>query len=199
MNIFRKFKKNFPLYLGKFIVSLKEPSSVAGCKPVHAYPDAEIDLTPNPRLYIGLSEEERLEKIKQNLAYVWADGFESKKWERRNIPYLGIRLTPTLVLHEMIGGGRGYDLAAAQKLAKKCQARFLSPKEYKEVLYCWDAISKMRLIAGDFPLEVGLMWIYTGKDAKQANHFKYNLCTNLGEVIWYSEWDDAGNVLLALR
>ena len=121
MNIFRKLQKDFPLYLGKFIVLLKENFSFASCKPVHAYSDAEIDLTPNPRLYIGLSEDERLEKIKQNLAYVWADGYESKKWESRNIPYLGIRLTPSLVLHEMIGDGRGYDLAKAQKLAKKCQ------------------------------------------------------------------------------
>ncbi len=199
MGIFRKFQKNFPLYLGKFIVSFKDSSGLASCKPVHAYPDAEIDLTPNHRLYSGLSEEERLEKIKQNLAYVWADGFESKKWESRYIPYLGIRLTPSLILHEMIGGGRGYDLAKAQKLAQKCQARFLSPQEYKEVLYCWDAISKMRLIASDFPLEKGLMWVYTGEDAEQSNIYKYHLCSDSGEVIWYSEWDDDGNVLLALR
>lgn len=199
MSIFRKLQKDFPLYLGKFIVLLKENFSFAGCKPVHAYSDAEIDLTPNPRLYIGLSEDERLEKIKQNLAYVWADGYESKKWESRNIPYLGIRLTPSLVLHEMIGGGRGYDLAKAQKLAKKCQARFLTQNEYREVLYCWDAITKMRLIACDFPLEKALMWVYTGEDAEQDNDYKYHLCTQSGEVIWYSEWDDDGNVLLALR
>lgn len=103
MSIFRKLKQNFPLYAGKFAVWMKSSSSLAGCKPVYAYPDAEIDLTPNPRLYIVFSESERLEKIKQNLAYVWADGYESTKWEKRGIPYLGIRLTPSLVLHEMIG------------------------------------------------------------------------------------------------
>ena len=70
MSIFRKLQKDFPLYLGKFIVLLKENFSFASCKPVHAYSDAEIDLTPNPRLYIGLSEDERLEKIKQNLIAV---------------------------------------------------------------------------------------------------------------------------------
>ncbi|MCI7420892.1 MAG: hypothetical protein MSS98_04390 [Alphaproteobacteria bacterium] len=92
MSIFRKLQNDFPLYLGKFIVLLKENFSFAGCKPVHAYSDAEIDLTPNPRLYIGLSEDERLEKIKQNLAYVWADGYESKKWESRKFQCTKIRL-----------------------------------------------------------------------------------------------------------
>ena len=199
MSIFRKLKQNFPLYAGKFAVWMKSSSSLAGCKPVYAYPDAEIDLTPNPRLYIVFSESERLEKIKQNLAYVWADGYESTKWEKRGIPYLGIRLTPSLVLHEMIGCGNGYDLAKAQRLARKCKARFLTQNEYREVLYCWDAISEMRLTSCDFPLEKALMWVYTGDDPEQANDFKYHLCTQNGEIIWYSEFDDDGNVLLALR
>lgn len=199
MNIFNSVKKGFSVYWKDFKLFFKESSGIANCKPVLAYPDARIDLSPNPRRYAGLSPNERLNEIKQNLAYVWADGYESKKWESRNIPYLGIRLTPSLILHEMIGTGYGYDLATAKKLAKKCQARFLTQNEYREVLYCWDDISNMRLIACDFPLEKALMWVYTGEDAEQDNEYKYHLCTKSGEVIWYSEWDDDGNVLLALR
>ena len=66
-------------------------------------------------------------------------------------------------------------------------------------MYCWDDISNMRLIACDFPLEKALIWIYTDEDVEQNNDYKYHLCTQSGEVIYYSEWDDEGNVLLALR
>lgn len=199
MNIFNSVKKGFSVYWKDFKLFFKKSSGIANCKPVLAYPDARIDLSPNPRRYAGLSPNERLNEIKQNLAYVWADGYESKTWKERQCNYLGIRLTPCLILHEMIGTGRGYDLATAKKLAKKCQSRFLSQNEYREVLYCWDDISNMRLIAGDFPLEKALIWIYTDEDAEQNNDYKYRLCTQSGEVVCYSECDDEGNVLLALR
>lgn len=55
MNIFKKLQQSFPLYLDKFIVSFKESFGFAGCKPVHACQNAEIDLTPNPRLYVLLA------------------------------------------------------------------------------------------------------------------------------------------------
>ena len=194
MSILEKWHEKYLLFLGKLFVGYGTNDS-----PVHVYPDVKIDLTPNSDLYSGLSEEERLEKIRQNLAYVWADGVESPKWKKRGIPYIGIRLHSSLVLHEMIGCGRGWNLAKARKLAAKCEARFLFPQEYKEVLYCWDTITRMRLIAGDFPLEKDLFWLYTGSDKEQADELKYDLCFPNGEVIWYSEWDDEGNVLLALR
>lgn len=194
MSIFEKLHEKYLLFLGKFF----EGYGAHG-KPVHVYPGVKIDLTPNHDLYSGLSEEDRLEKIRQNLTYVWSDGYESHKWERRYYPYIGIRLSPSLVMHEMIGCGRGWDLAKARKLAEKSEARFLSPQEYNEVLYCWNDINKMRLLAGDFSLQKGLMWVYTGKDKEQADELDYHLCHSDGEVIWYSEWDDEGNVLLALR
>ena len=193
MSIFENWYEKYLLFLGKFFVGYG-----AYGKPVHVYPDVKIDLTPNSDLYSGLSEEERLEKIRQNLTYVWADGYESPKWEKRGVPYIGIRLTPSLVMHEMIGCGHGWDLAKARKLAQKCEARFLSPQEYKEVLYCWNTINKMRLIAGDFPLEKDWFWLYTGTDKEQADELDYHLCYQNGEVIWYSEFDDEGDVLLAL-
>ena len=198
MDIFNNVKKVFSAYWRDIKLFFKQ-SSGAGCKPVFAYPDAGIDLSTNPRRYAGLSPSERLNEIKQNLAYVWADGYESKTWKKRHCKYLGIRLTPSLILHEMIGTGRGHDLANAKKLAAVCKTRFLTTEEFREVLYCWDKLSEMRLTAGDFPLEKAHTWVYTGEDAEQADSNRYHLCEPDGKVIWYSEFDDYGNVLLALR
>ena len=128
---------------------------------------------------------------------MWADGYESKTWKKRQCNYIGIRLTPSLILHEMIGTGRGYDLANAKKLASICKARFLTTEEFREVLYCWDKLSEMRLAAGDFPLEKALMWVYT-KDTEQAETGRCILCNPDGEIIRYSEFGGSGNVLLAL-
>ena len=197
MTIFNNVKKGFSFYWKDFKLFFQKSSGLAKCKPVLAYPDAGINLSPNPRRYAGLSPNERLNEIKQNLAYVWADGYESKTWKKRQCNYIGIRLTPSLILHEMIGTGRGYDLANAKKLASICKARFLTTEEFREVLYCWDKLSEMRLTAGDFPLEKALMWVYT-KDTEQAETGRCILCNPDGEIIRYSEFGGSGNVLLAL-
>ena len=126
MTIFNNVKKGFSFYWKAFKLFFQKSSGLANCKPVLAYPDAGIDFSPNPRRYAGLSPNERLNEIKQNLAYVWADGYESKTWKKRQCNYIGIRLTPSLILHEMIGTGRGYDLTNAKKLASICKARFFN-------------------------------------------------------------------------
>lgn len=198
MNIFKSLSVNFFKYWRKFKLYFKESNNLANCKPVFAYPDAKIDLSPNEQIYSGLTNHERMGKIRQNLAYVWADGYESKQWEKRCVPYLGIRLTPTLILHEMIGCGHGWNQAEALRLAKKCKARLLTYDEYQVVLRCWFKISEMRGLAGDFPLEEYPTWIYKGKN-KYSKESCCILCATNGKKLWLSEFDSTGNVLLALK
>ncbi len=198
MDIFKSLSANFFKRWRKIKLYFKESSNLANSKPVFVYPNVKIDLVPDEHVYDGLTKHERLEKIKQNLAYVWADGYESKKWEKRNVPYLGIRLTPSFVLHETIGYGHSWNLAEARCLARKCKARLLTGNEYQEVVHCWFKISEMRKLAGDFPLEEYLTWIYEDKN-KQLNESCYILCAPNGKKLWLSEFSTKGNILLALK
>ena len=167
--------------------------------PAYKYPGITIPLEPFVTDFETFPTELQIEQIKSQLAYVWCDGYESKSWEKRPCRYLGIRITPSFILHETIGTGP-WCLHDAERLVRKCRARLLTAFEFRVVLALWDEISEMRCAAGDYPLEEDAVsvWILYQRFCPIGNADEYWRCLMNGKLTHFSDFDDPAGVLLAV-
>ncbi len=168
--------------------------------PAYKYPGITIPLEPFVTDSETFPTELQIEQIKSQLAYVWCDGYESKVWKKRHCRCLGIRVTPSFILHETIGTGP-WCLYDAERLICKCHARLLTVFEFRIVLALWNEISEMRCASGDYPFEednAASIWVSTGSaddigDLK--NYWRYRMD---GKASSTSDFDDPAGVLLAV-
>lgn len=131
-----------------------------------------IPLKRHLYIYFPLSEI-TIAMIKNNLRFVWCDGFESKQWTERNCKYLGIRISESLVLHETASAS--LCSCGVELLRAKCHARLLSIDELKLLSFCWKEISDMRQMAGDTPLPPNMKTFWVERCGKRVLSDKYGI------------------------
>ncbi len=128
---------------------LSESEIIKQYKPALIHSKVHIPLEIPEAIKFPLSTEE-INTIKNNLRYVWCDGYEDTKWMPRQCKYLGIRLSKSFILHETVCDSTWQ--WGVHLLTKKCKARRIKLDELRLLDLVWDEVSNMRVKAEDAPL-----------------------------------------------
>lgn len=107
--------------------------------------------------------------------YVYENCAETEEYDASQGRVIGYRISPTLVIHSMVGSGNCWGEEQAYLFRGHYLGYFL---EYEEVLVLrenWDIVSKMRTDIGDTPLPIGWFWADKGDlISLRPYHFKEN-------------------------
>ena len=91
--------------------------------------------------------------------YVYENLAESESFDPSQGQIIGYRISPTLVIHDMVGSMEGWSEYDTTEFAKKYNGHLLSWHEAQVLLAYWKHVSQMRQDAGDTPLPEGMFWI----------------------------------------
>ena len=123
-------------------------------------------LPPFDENYSGLPAIEWNEKLPDKVddyvrpRYVYENLVESETLDPSQGHIIGYRISPTLVIHDMVGRG-SWSKDATVEFCKYYKGTLLTYNEFQTLKCCWKHLSKMRQDAGDIPFpEGGLFWIY---------------------------------------
>ncbi len=150
-----------------FATSKAQITSSDGCREIKKNPSTSKIKPPLNSNYKGLPEVEWNGKLPAKVddyvrpRYVYENLVESEKLDFYQGHIIGYRISPTLVIHSMVGIG-GYRHMDIAKFAEYYEGQMLSYPEAQILLSCWDTVDNMRKKAGDTPLPFGPFWIYTG-------------------------------------
>lgn len=150
-----------------FATSKAQTTSSDGCREIKKNPSTSKIKQPLTDNYKGLPEVEWNGKLPAKVddyvrpRYVYENLVESEKLDFSQGHIIGYRISPTLVIHSMVGIG-GYGHMDIAKFAEYYKGQMLSYPEAQILLSCWDTVDNMRKKAGDTPLPFGPFWIYTG-------------------------------------
>ena len=150
-----------------FATSKAQTTSSDGCRKIRKNPSTSKIKPPLTSNYKGLPEVEWNGKLPAKVddyvrpRYVYENLVESEKLDFSQGHIIGYRISPTLVIHSMVGIG-GYRHMDIAKFAEYYKGQMLSYPEAQILLSCWDAVDNMRKKAGDTPLPFGPFWIYAG-------------------------------------
>ena len=150
-----------------FATSKAQTTSSDGCRKIRKNPSTSKIKQPLTDNYKGLPEVEWNGKLPAKVddyvrpRYVYENLVESEKLDFSQGHIIGYRISPTLVIHSMVGIG-GYGHMDIAKFAEYYKGQMLSYPEAQILLSCWDTVDNMRKKAGDTPLPFGPFWIYTG-------------------------------------
>ncbi len=145
----------------------KNSSTSDGCTEIRKDLSTSKIKQPLTGNYKGLPEVEWYGKLPAKVddyvrpRYVYENLVESEKLDFSQGHIIGYRISPTLVIHSMVGIG-GYRPMDTAKFAEYYKGQMLSYPEAQILLSCWDAVDNMRKKAGDTPLPIGPFWIWTG-------------------------------------
>ena len=125
-------------------------------------------------VYSGLGQEPifkgRIPEAKDFVKprYVYADLTESEEFTREHGNILGYRISPTLVIHSMVGVN--YLRDEIDEFIRDFGGKFLVAEDVKVLRENFFIISKMRKAAGDTALPEGLFWAKPMGNIIEATH-----------------------------
>ena len=90
--------------------------------------------------------------------YVYEDLFESETPVEGHGWVIGYRISPTLVIHSMVGGNRCWGFAEAYAFAQTYRGHFLEREEVNILRRKWSKVSQMREAIGDVALPTAWFW-----------------------------------------
>ena len=124
--------------------------------------------------YAGLGKEERFNGELVNAEdfvvprYVYADLTESETISDEHGSIIGYRISPTLVIHSMVG--TNYLKSEIEEFICDFGGKFLNAEDVKVLRENFFIISKMRKAAGDTTLPEGLFWAKPMGNIIEATH-----------------------------
>lgn len=106
-----------------------------------------------------------------NPRYVYEDLFESETPVENHGMVIGYRISPTLVIHSMVGVNRCWGYTEAKAFAYKYNGRFLEREEVNTLRRNWAKVSAMRVAIGDGALPTA--WFWAKEDASELEPAHY--------------------------
>lgn len=149
-----------------FATSKAQITASDGCREIKKNPSTSKIKPPLTSNYKGLPEVEWNGKLPAKVddyvrpRYVYENLVESEKLDFSQGHIIGYRISPTLVIHSMIG--KNYESTGIADFIGYYKGHLLSYPEAQILLSCWDTVDNMRKKAGDAPLPIGPFWIWTG-------------------------------------
>ena len=90
--------------------------------------------------------------------YVYEDLFESETPVKDHGRVIGYRISPTLVIHSMVGGNHCWGCDAAYAFATTYRGHFLEREDVNILRQNWSKVSQMREDIGDEALPTAWFW-----------------------------------------
>lgn len=84
--------------------------------------------------------------------YIYANGHESSTYNKYGGMVVGYRISPTLVIHNMVAGGNGWFREHIRPFIERYGGELLSPEDVAVLRKNYQAVDKMRKKAGDSTL-----------------------------------------------
>lgn len=103
--------------------------------------------------------------------YVYENLVESDVHNPENGRVVGYRISPTLVIHSMVGGDNIWSKEDALGFIKKYGGKFLEEEDVAILRQNWEAIDTMRKAIGDTELPRGCFWLANTPAHNDENRF----------------------------
>ena len=104
--------------------------------------------------------------------YVYENGVEKRKHDPLQGRVIGYRISPTLVIHSMVGGNKNWTMLDAIAFKEHYVGEFLDADDILILRKNWDRVSKMREVIGDTPLPAAWFWANDGANLKACHYRK---------------------------
>lgn len=129
-------------------------------------------IRPKPNIVIGdpafKGKAKKIPLAIIDAGYLYSDGVETSEI-RANVPIVGYRIAPALVVHDLSGKKRTDDFSKVKAFAKASNGDFLNDKDVQTLKNGLGTLNKLRQDIGEPPLPEGYFWTEQGNKAVLAD------------------------------